>query len=424
MATAWGGPDPVSVLDGSTYDLGVKYTANADITITDLRIFGGDTGNLGGRLAHIFTLAGGTLATLALPNVMTPGWAVYALTAPVQITIGTTFWVAYDTTGSYGFIANGGYPVNSADTLVTAVGAGFNTNVDQVPNQSSNAFYGLDFVYHATGGNQRPVVGITAQFTGTSLQASATLTIDDELPASVSYVIEWGDGQVSIGVGNLGPYTHTYATAGTYAVMVTATDSGGLTDSAAVCVTVYTLAPDGPPFTWKKTSAKTVLDGVLAAVSAALANTTCGVPKRVTYSPGAEQAWDACDCGQLALSVNRRYRSRGFPREATDDLRGSCDDVVITFDCSLSIVRCFPGPDKNGSPPRPSAQAAAFACQEEDAYVVWNTTWCYLTQLRDSTPRLVTDFVLNDQPSLGPSGACGGSQLNFKFGLYVPCGCG
>lgn len=175
---------------------------------------------------------------------------------------------------------------------------------------------------------------------------------------------------------------------------------------------------------WSTTSVKTILDGLLVAVNDALTATTCGAPKRVTYSPGLEQAWDLCDCGQLALSVNRRYRTRSFPTDGSDQLRGSCDEILVGIDCSLSIVRCVPGPDRNGAPPTPTQQATAFTCQEEDAYVVWNTTWCYLERLRDTPPALVTEFIINDQPSLGPSGACAGSQLNFKFGLYVPCGCG
>jgi PKD repeat protein len=237
VSTGWGGADPVSVVDLSTYDLGVKYRANlSDIIISDLRIFGGDSGVLGGRQAHLFTLAGGTLAALALPNTMTPGWATYALGAPVQINAGSTFWVAYDTTGSYGFLANAPYPVNSADGLVTAIGAGFNTNVDQMPNQDTNSFYGLDFVYSLVGGNTRPVAGLVAQPT-TPRTAQATVTIDDESPGTCNVVIEWGDGTSSSRTGP-GSLSHTYAVAGTYAVLVTVTDGGGLTDSAAVPVTV------------------------------------------------------------------------------------------------------------------------------------------------------------------------------------------
>lgn len=235
MSVGWNGATPVSFADAASYDLGTKYHANADITISHVRIFGGDSGNMGGRTAHLFSAAGGSLAVVNLPNVVTPGWAVYALPAPVDINVGVDFWVAYDTTGSYGLVNPGGYPVPSADGLVTATGAAFTLTPGQFPNTSSNFFFGVDIQYTQRAGNVRPVAGLSVSAVG--LTASAVVAITDESPSTCSVVVEWGDGSTSNQTGP-GTVSHTYTASGMYAVMVTVTDAGGLTDSAAAPITV------------------------------------------------------------------------------------------------------------------------------------------------------------------------------------------
>jgi PKD repeat protein len=428
VPTAWGGPDPVSFVDPADYELGSHFVAAHDITLTHVRIFGGTGSTFVGRTARVWTTAPAVLAVVTLPNTILAGWNTYQLPAPVQVLAGTEFWVSYSTVGAYGFINAGfAYPVNSIDNNVLTVSSAFNGTPTLFPGFGTDVpsgFFGVDCVYDVgLTLNSPPVAGVTVNVVS-GLQVQAAVTIVDEVPGTCTKVVEWGDGTQTIGGLGPGTLTHTYAVAGTYAVLVTVTDASSATDSAAAPITVYELPPDGPPFVWKKTSARTIGTGLLNGVAAALVSTTCGRPKRVVYSVGADQPWDACDCGQLALNVNRRYTSRSFPTDASDSTRGDCENSIVVFDCSLSIVRCVPGPGRNGEPPTATALDAAFRCQEEDAQVVWNTAWCYFTQLRDITPRLIVDFIINDQPSLGPSGACGGSQLNFKFGLYVPCGCG
>jgi hypothetical protein len=176
-----------------------------------------------------------------------------------------------------------------------------------------------------------------------------------------------------------------------------------------------------PPITWQGSS--TVITTVLSAASAALTGSGGPVIERTTLAPGAEAAWDACDCGQLALVVRRRYPSRSFPGDASDVVVGNCASVLVVFDCALSLVRCVPGADENGDPPKVADLNAAVAVQESDAFVLWQSVTCTLTALRDSSPQRVSDFIVNDVTSLGPQGMCGGVELHFKFGLYVPCEC-
>ena len=59
--------------------------------------------------------------------------------------------------------------------------------------------------------------------------------------------------------------------------------------------------------------------------------------------------------------------------------------------------------------------------QESDAFVVWNTTECVLSELADMN--LINNYIVNDQVNVGAQGDCSGSELHFKFGLFMPCPC-
>lgn len=238
MAIGWSGPDPVAFTDppGSTYELGTKYTANGDLTVTHVRVWAGPTSvAVANRKGRIWSAAGVQLGIATLVNSLPSGWSQYALDVPLTITAGTTFWVTYSVLETYGANTTPGYPRNSADNVVTAAGGGLNTAQGSFPGTFPNTFYGVDIVY--TAGNQAPVAGITVVATA-ELTAQATLTIQDESPTTCTSLIEWGDGATTNAGNGLGPFTHVYVGAGTYAVMVTTTDSTGLKDSAAAPVTV------------------------------------------------------------------------------------------------------------------------------------------------------------------------------------------
>lgn len=247
MSVGWSGADPVDFSDGgsATYELGTEFTAASDVTVNNIRVWGHSaSASRANRAAKVWSNGGSLLASAALPDTLLAGWHTYALDAAVPVSSGTTIVVSYDVTDTYGANTSPGYPRASSDTLVTAVrGRRDLTTPDVFPTgTTTGVFYGIDIDYEAgIGGNQRPTVGISV--TATDLDATATLTIDDESPSTVTYVIEWGDGSSDLGLTGLGPHAHTYTTAGRYAVLVTATDNGGLTDCAAAVVEVFAVGP-------------------------------------------------------------------------------------------------------------------------------------------------------------------------------------
>lgn len=172
---------------------------------------------------------------------------------------------------------------------------------------------------------------------------------------------------------------------------------------------------------WTPTALNAVMAGLVTDVAAALVPTLGGKVNRACVIPGSQAAWDNCQCGQLTLMHTRTFRSRNFPQDATGQFT-KCDDFKLVYDMTMTLVRCVPGTLSGGQPPACEALAAANAVQESDAFVVWTTVDCSLSQLAEVN--LVTDYIINDQTAVGPQGQCAGTELHFQVGLFPPCPCG
>lgn len=238
MTNGWDGADPIQSDDGfgTFYELATRFTANANITISAVRVWAGLSLNLPNRNARIWTTAGVTQRTIDIDDTLNAGWSTFDLASPLDITSGTSFDVSYSTRQYYGAVS-GGYPNASSDGNVTAIAGRFAESNGTFPSTSTGTFYGIDIVYSLTGGNQPPeVTGIVIAKSGATVQATAT--IDDESPASVTLKWHWGDGAVTNTNAGVVTANHTYMASGNYAVLVTATDAASLTGSNATAVQV------------------------------------------------------------------------------------------------------------------------------------------------------------------------------------------
>jgi hypothetical protein len=90
--------------------------------------------------------------------------------------------------------------------------------------------------------------------------------------------------------------------------------------------------------------------------------TTLGPPDRSFVHVG-DVAWDNCECGQLAVTIQEMYPSQSFPMEAgliTAAAGGvtvgnrACAAPLFVVGYLVSIVRCVPSGDGR-SPPTPAA---------------------------------------------------------------------
>jgi hypothetical protein len=158
----------------------------------------------------------------------------------------------------------------------------------------------------------------------------------------------------------------------------------------------------------------TVLQTIRDANVAELRTTLAGVPARVGIVPGAI-AWDDCgdSCGQLALAVSRYFLSDQFPFEATTS--AVQPGAIIGADVNVQLTRCAPSPQGNELAPTVTALEASARTVLDDAQAILCSTVTALQDLLDRT--LIMDYLVRQQPVMGPEGGCVGSELLVAVGL-------
>jgi hypothetical protein len=168
----------------------------------------------------------------------------------------------------------------------------------------------------------------------------------------------------------------------------------------------------------------TALDDAIATltarVQAALAATDAGPPARVCAVPG-QLAWDDCQCGVLAVTVDHLYPSAAFPQQATGaTLASPCPPAYEAAALTVTVLRCAPGPDQYGNPPTCAALTAAAITWFTDLDTVRAALACALLDLRDADT--IVDFTLGDTVPAGPEGGCVGLDTHLTVG-FVNCLC-
>jgi hypothetical protein len=246
-------PGTVTVSDTSPVELGVKFQASANGTITGIRFYKGSQ-NTGTHVGDLWSASGTLLATATFTNETASGWQQVNFSNPVAVTAGTTYVASYHTnTGEYS--ADGNYFATAyTNEALTALASG-TSGGDGVYTYSSNpAFptnsynasnYWADVVFDANGSavTANPVTGLTmAENTALSIPASTLLANDTDsagYPLSISGVSNPSNGTVSYNSSNqtvsFVPTTGYVGPAGfTYSV----TDGNGGTGSASVSLAV------------------------------------------------------------------------------------------------------------------------------------------------------------------------------------------
>lgn len=129
-------------------------------------------------------------------------------------------------------------------------------------------------------------------------------------------------------------------------------------------------------------------------------------------------AWDGCECGQLAQTIQATYPTRTFPADASGDpLQGGCKTRPQAVQVLASITRCVSGMS-SGMPPKPPTCGALLAdalVQQGDAFAVRNAVECCLATYK--TNRAILDYRVGRTTFVGPDGGCAGSELTYTFQL-------
>jgi len=155
-----------------------------------------------------------------------------------------------------------------------------------------------------------------------------------------------------------------------------------------------------------------VASRLVTAISDALAATAAGRPERACVTEGAV-AWDACECGMLAVALERTYLSADFPAEAGV---GQCDPPLIAADLTIQVARCAAAvADDELATPSCTALDASAQTVMTDAHVVATVAACTLAELEQTFE--IVAYQVRPTLVVGPAGACVGSATRVTVGV-------
>lgn len=153
----------------------------------------------------------------------------------------------------------------------------------------------------------------------------------------------------------------------------------------------------------------TVAETVRLAIDAEI---SANLPDRSSVVPGAI-AWDACDCGLLAVSVARIYLSDAFPQPLVTAT--ACKAAWDVAEIVVQLIRCAPNPDDQTLVPTIADLDASAQEILTDAYHLLKAVSVKLCEMK--ADREIIDFFLNPLTAQGPSGGCVGNELRFLVAL-------
>jgi hypothetical protein len=169
-------------------------------------------------------------------------------------------------------------------------------------------------------------------------------------------------------------------------------------------------------------TAAVIVTGIGICVLEELENTpeSGGVPAKMRTCllvPG-NIAWDACDCGQFAQTIQRDYPTVTFPADASDAITNGCMARARVVQVLASIIRCVPGMTGGVTPQPPTCAAlqAAALVMQGDAYALLRGVECCLAELKKTYA--ITAYTVSGVNYVGPDGNCAGVELTYRFSLH------
>ncbi|MFC7397571.1 DUF4082 domain-containing protein [Chelatococcus sp. GCM10030263] len=249
-------PAAITVADTNPVELGVKFVAANNGTITGIRFYKGPD-NTGPHTANLWTSTGTLLATASFTDETPSGWQTVTFANPVAVTAGLTYVASYHTNGFYS--VDSGYfntPHSNGPLTAPASGSSGGNGVfaygstSQFPTESYNGSnYWVDVLYNqGSGANQQPVANNDSGFTTNQntpiVISAATLVANDSDPdgdlLTVTGVSNATNGTVSFDAqANTVTFTPTngYAGPATFNYSVSDGRQGNATAQVALNVT-------------------------------------------------------------------------------------------------------------------------------------------------------------------------------------------
>ncbi|WP_147157243.1 DUF4082 domain-containing protein, partial [Reyranella soli] len=195
-------PATIETSDPADYELGMRFTANAAGSITELRYFrsAADADDTDTRVLNLWDAAGVLLGSVTVTSATgESGWQVGTLSAPIAVQAGETYVVSYGTTQNYVATANYFTSAHSGPDGVLTAGVGSGVFAEGTPGSFPTATYNstnywVDVTF--TDGpvdNSAPVITSPATLTSPENRLVAgTITATDANVNPLTYAIAGG----------------------------------------------------------------------------------------------------------------------------------------------------------------------------------------------------------------------------------------
>jgi hypothetical protein len=255
-------PATITVDDGDSVELGMRFEVAASGTISGIRFYKGPQ-NLGTHTGSLWTSTGTLLGTVVFRGETASGWQSAAFATPIEVTAGSDYVVSYHSDGYYSAtsdffasgVSNGSLTAPASGTAggngVYAYGStsAFPTSTYRSTNYWVDVYYTPD----PLPPNEAPTAtddGGFSTFAGSPLQiTAASLLANDSDPhadqLTITAVGAASNGEVSFDAGtNIITFVPNAGYSGPAAFTYEISDGRGASDSAAVSLTVVPL-PEG-----------------------------------------------------------------------------------------------------------------------------------------------------------------------------------
>jgi methionine-rich copper-binding protein CopC len=243
--------------DGSPVNLGVKFTATQDGSITGIRFYKVPD-NGGTHTGTLWSSSGTQLATGTFSSESTEGWEELDFSNPVSITAGTTYVASYHTSAAhYANTANGLSSAVASGPLTAQANGGvyaYSSGTTFPSNSVNGVNYWVDVVYTTPSGTFSPTVSSVTPASGSSgnpVTVAPTATFSQAVvPSTASFTLKDSGGNTAAG-------SVSFNSAGTTA---TFTPSSQLAPDTTYTATVSGAqntfgTPMSSPFSWTFTTA-------------------------------------------------------------------------------------------------------------------------------------------------------------------------
>jgi hypothetical protein len=253
----FGSPFQADSGDGSSVELGVKFTSDLNGSISGIRFYKAST-NTGTHIGNLWTSTGTLLASATFTNETASGWQTALFSKPVSITAGTTYVASYFAPfGHYSYTPNAfnssidNPPLHGIANGMSANGVYAYSLQSTFPTNTYNATnYSVDVLFLGQAPGQ--VTSVTAKASDQSARVSWTAPTGGTAPASYTITPYIGSqAQTPTVIKGSPPATSTTVTGlagGTsYTFTVTAANRYGAGAESAHSAPVTPLSNPTPP---------------------------------------------------------------------------------------------------------------------------------------------------------------------------------